>query len=114
MDISRFVENGGSLTLYVNGAQGGEDFTVYLENREDPRKVVHVRVGDYVDGGIDSDTTTWQKAEIPLADFDIVEQKIDPKHIRYIGFSNTPAQGKAKVYVDDIFFSAPEMGAKGK
>jgi hypothetical protein len=103
-DISKIVSNNGKLVLYVNGEKGGEDFTVYLENRENPRMTLQLRISDYLENGIDSDIKTWQKVEIPLKDFDIKEQNIDVQHLRYLGFSNGWKYGNFKVYVDNIYF----------
>jgi hypothetical protein len=102
-DISPAVAHGGFLVFYVNGEKGGEDFTVYLENRGDPRKTIQLRVTDYLEDGIDRDIKTWQRVEIPLKDFDMEEQKIDPKTVRYIGFANGWNFGRFTWYLDNLY-----------
>ena len=102
---SRYFDATGykSLTLWVKGTSGGENFAVGLSDRhwdEVGDSVKSEEIGKYLPSG--KLTTEWQKATIPLSTFMVEMKELASIAICFEGSLFPGGAGKGTVYVDDL------------
>lgn len=94
-----------SLTLWVKGAAGDENFSLGLADRhwdEVGDSVKSEEIGKYLPAG--KITTEWQKATVPLTAFMLEAKELASVAICFEGPLFPGGAGKGTVYVDDLMF----------
>lgn len=92
-----------SLTFWVKGAEGTENFVVGLADKhwdDVGDSVKSEAIGTYLLGG--KLTTEWQKATIPLSTFMLEMRELASVAICFEGSVLPGGEGKGTVYLDDL------------
>ena len=94
-----------SLTFWVKGASGSENFMVGLADKhwdEVGDSVKSEEIGKYLPGG--KLTTDWQKATVPLSAFMLEKKELASVAVCFEGSLFPGGAGTGTVYVDDMSF----------
>ena len=94
-----------SLTFWVKGASGNENFMVGLADKhwdEVGDSVKSEEIGKYIPSG--KLTTEWQKATIPLSTFMLEKKELASIAVCFEGSLFPDGAGTGTVYVDDMAF----------
>ncbi len=92
-----------SLTFWVKGASGGENFVLGMADQhweEVGDSVKSEEIGTYLPSG--KITTEWQKATVPLKTFLVDMTKISSAAFCFEGSVFPDGAGKGTVYIDDL------------
>ena len=94
-----------TLTFWVKGEKGGENFMIGLADRHWDKigdSLKSEEIGKYVPAG--KITTEWQKATIPLDVFFLDYGKLSSVAISFESDCFPEGKGEGVVYIDDITF----------
>lgn len=101
------ASNYNGLSFWIKGQNGNETVKIGLEaNYTGTRKKAEVYIGDFLDGGIN---TNWQKVVIPFKNFANITNFTSMKELSFVieeyqsGLNNSPKQ--SSIYVDYITFT---------
>ena len=92
-----------TLSFWVRGAQGSENFVVGIADRywdSVGDSVKSEEIGKYLPAG--KITTEWQKAAIPLSDLYVDYKELAAIAICFEGSIFPNGQGKGAIFVDDV------------
>ena len=92
-----------SLTFWVKGAAGGENFAVGLSDKhwdDVGDSVKSEEIGKYLPGG--KVTTEWQKATVPLSVFMVDLKELASVAVCFEGSLFPGGAGQGTIYVDDL------------
>ena len=92
-----------SITFWVKGATGDENFVVGLADQhwdEVGDSVKSESIGNYLPGG--KLTTEWQKATVPLSTFMVEQDKLASLAICFEGSLYPNGAARGTVYLDDL------------
>lgn len=106
-DLRPYLANGW-LEFYVRGAQGGEDFSVALQDRV----VMRTFDQDHTTRAIVMSTVTpitaaWQRVQLPLQDFVVGDDVFDPKQMFAIALASVDG-GPLTLWLNNIRFVSPD------
>jgi len=89
-----------ALEFWIRGASGGERFTFYLKDYYGNESKLDI--ASYLPGGV---TTSWQKATVPLSNFNQIVSwnEMDSFVIIFEGAINS---GSGTIYLDNVSFTA--------
>jgi len=94
-----------SITFYVKGAEGGENFKVGVADKEwyeIDDSVKSADIGNYLPEG--KITTEWQKASIPLREFALRKSELATIVIAFETACFPKGAGRGTLYIDELAF----------
>jgi len=92
-----------SLTFWVKGSKGGEDFSMGVADKRWDKlgdSVKSMSIGRYLPGG--KVTTEWQKATVPLADFKVEQAELASVAVCFEGTLYPEGSAKGSVIIDNL------------